>query len=72
VFRQYMLLQMLFMQKCYCSCQLCGEPHPTSVCVHLANSENSDNEIDNHEVNSEDSIPNGRHAELSIYDILAE
>ena len=59
-------------KKCYCSCQLCGEPHPTSVCVHLPNSENSDNEIDNPEVNSEDSIPNGCHTELNLYDILAE
>ena len=59
-------------RKCYCSCQLCGESHPTSVCDQLADYENSDNEIENHEVNSEDSISNGRHAEFSIYDILAE
>ena len=58
--------------KIYLKSQLCGESHPTSVCAHLANYENSDNEIDNHEVHSEDSISNGRHAEFSIYDILAE
>ena len=38
-------------KKCYCSCQLCGEPHPTSVCIYLSNSESSDHEIDNPEVN---------------------
>ena len=50
-------------KKCYCTCQLCGEPHPTSVCIYLSNSESSDHEIDNPEVNLEDSISSGCHTD---------
>ena len=42
---------------------MCGEPHPTSVCVYLSNSESSDHEIHNPEVNSEDSISSGCHTD---------
>ena len=57
-------------KKCYCSCQLCGEPHPTSVCIYLSNSESSEHEIDNPEVNLDDSISSGCHTDSNPENLI--